>query len=235
MVMEMRLTPKQVQLLLATAATDSSTSAATPDMDENSVEKSQTILLKISTLLDDARIENMSHCRIEGPARSVGVHREKDGEDLRISIFGAHRPLTVLGSSTLFYINSQGHFLLRPIRFPISPSISSTSDTPPVTESESITSLTLPLAKSFKSMVSRSADTLSLNQSTAPTPPPLSSQVMLNEAVDVGILISDSTITGLSARSGEGKLYGIVWAHHEMTVGCSPFGSNVSLSLTIWL
>lgn len=134
------------------------------------------------------------------------------------------------GSSTLSTISSQGHLHLRAIRLPASPSVSST-DTPPTTESDSFSALALPFPKSLKSIVARSADTLSLNQqpiaTTPPLPPP---QIASDEVLDVGSLISDSTVTGLSTRSVNGNLYGILWAHHEMTVGrdtsISFIGSN---------
>ena len=87
-----------------------------------------------------------------------------------------------------------------------------------MTESDSFSALALP--KSLKSIVARSADTLSVNQqpiaTTPPLPPP---QITSDEVLDVGSLISDSTVTGLNTRSVDGKLYGIIWAHHEMTVG----------------
>lgn len=85
-----------------------------------------------------------------------------------------------------------------------------------MTESDSFSALALP--KSLKSIVARSADTLSVNQQPIATTPPLP-QITSDEVLDVGSLISDSTVTGLSTRSVDGKLYGILWAHHEMTVG----------------
>ena len=118
--------------------------------------------------------------------------------------------MLLLDSSTLFSISSEGHFLVRRIgvqepQVETSPSSASVSDT------DSARHLVLP--KSLKAIVSRSSETLPLVQ---PTPP---IQATVHETLDVGNLISDSTVSGLSTRNVDEKLLGIVWAHRELIVG----------------
>jgi hypothetical protein len=48
-------------------------------------------------------------------------------------------------------------------------------------------------------------------------------RIHLLGARNAGVLLSDSTLTGLSTRNIDGVLYGIVWAHREMTVGAVVF------------
>lgn len=49
-------------------------------MDENSVENSLIVALRISDATDDMQIETLAHWDVEGPAKGVGIHREVDGK-----------------------------------------------------------------------------------------------------------------------------------------------------------
>lgn len=184
--------------LLVTAATDSNTSAATPDAEENSSEKSQTIVLKLAFTPNSLRIDKLAGWEIEGPAKGIGIYKEPDN------------------SSTLYSINSQGHFLVHNIKIP-SPS-ESTSPTPPPADTDTLSQISsLPLSRSFKAIVGRSPDTLPVHQTAAPNSI-TNAQLSIDDTLDMGSLISDSTLSGLSTRHANGKLYGIAWAHREMTV-----------------
>ena len=49
-------------------------------MEENSVEKSQIVALRISCATEDIQIETLAHWDVEGPAKGVGIHQELDGK-----------------------------------------------------------------------------------------------------------------------------------------------------------
>ncbi|RXW25374.1 hypothetical protein EST38_g529 [Candolleomyces aberdarensis] len=182
----------ETSVLLVTAATDSNTSAATPDKEENSTEKSQTIALKLSTGPNAISMDKLAAWVLEGPAHGIGIFKESDN------------------SSTLFSISPEGHFLVRRIGVQ-EPPVETAPSSASVSDTDSTLHLALP--KSLKAIVSRSSETLPLVQPTTPT-----IQATVHETLDVGNLISDSTVSGLSTRNVDEKLLGIVWAHRELII-----------------
>ncbi|KAG2009823.1 TFIID and SAGA subunit, variant 2 [Coprinopsis cinerea AmutBmut pab1-1] len=180
-------------LLLVTAATDSSTSAATPDLDEASSEKSLTVAFLLADGPEGIRLEKLGRCDLLGPARGIGIYNGPDE------------------STALFSIDAQGQLLLRPIELgpPTPHTISSISTTP---EPDHLGHLAL--AKSIKAIMNRSPDHLDVSSQPGHQKP----RIHLLGARNAGVLLSDSTLTGLSTRNIDGVLYGIVWAHREMTV-----------------
>lgn len=49
-------------------------------MDENSVENSLIVALRISDATDDVHVDALAHWEVEGPAKGVGIHQEADGK-----------------------------------------------------------------------------------------------------------------------------------------------------------
>ena len=119
-----------------------------------------------------------------------------------------------------FSINHNGHLVtydldLRPPSTP-----APTNHSNPAATSETTHQPTIPILNSFKSIMSRSTEHLPLNAtSNHPLGGGKSSKAILTDPYDIGVLLTNPTWTGLSfRRRQDGTLYGLAWAHRELTV-----------------
>ena len=121
----------------------------------------------------------------------------------------------------LFSVNSEGHLLVRNLYILGQDSESSSNSPSPALEKEP-ESVHLSIPKSLKAMVSRSPDNAP-QKAVVPSPTP---ELILELAADLGALIHDSIISGLTTRNVNDRLRGILWGHREMIVcDCIP-GAN---------
>ncbi|TFK27655.1 hypothetical protein FA15DRAFT_635254 [Coprinopsis marcescibilis] len=180
-------------LLFITASTDSNTSAATPDLEEASSEKSRTSIFKFTVGPDDVKLERLGQWESAGPASGLGIYQDLDG------------------SSAFYSINTAGHLLISKLQLGAPTPLHAPSSTP---TAEPEQSGHLALQKTLRAMVSRSDPE---KQDHPHTVQP-QKKILCHEPEDVGLVIGDSTVSGLVTRHIEGKLYGIVWAHREMSV-----------------
>ena len=65
---------------MATAATDVSTSACTPDAEEESLETSQCVMFEFISSLSDIRLVNLGQGNFNGPATGFGVLIKEDSK-----------------------------------------------------------------------------------------------------------------------------------------------------------
>ncbi|KAF8158416.1 hypothetical protein B0H34DRAFT_797808 [Crassisporium funariophilum] len=197
--------------LVAAAATDMSTSAPTPDMEEGSLETSQCVIFEFVNTPSEVRLAKLAQWEFDGPAKGLGIHMEEDGD------------------STFFSISRDGHFITRVLKLrPLS--------SPPMVQLRVASNKnesdnhhhhhhtphlsTLPIPNPFKSMMSRSGEYLPLkdgdNDSDVQRD---AAKAALMEPHDIGFLLTDPTFSGLRFhRSEAGKLCGIAWAHRELTM-----------------
>ena len=119
-----------------------------------------------------------------------------------------------------FSINHNGHLVTYDLDLRPPPIPATTNQSNHATTSENTHQPTLPILNSFKSIISRSAEHLPLNEtSNHALGGGKSSKVILTDPCDMGVLLTNPTWAGLSfRRRQDGTLCGLAWAHRELTV-----------------
>ena len=124
-----------------------------------------------------------------------------------------------------FSINHNGHLVTYELDLRPPPIPASNNQSNPAATSETTHQPTLPILNSFKSIMSRSAEHLSLNETgNHALGRGKSSKAILTNPYDMGVLLTKSTSAGLSfRRRQDGTLCGLAWAHRELTVRFMSF------------
>lgn len=119
-----------------------------------------------------------------------------------------------------FSINHSGHLVTYDLDLRPPHILASTNQLNPATTSETAHQPTLPILNSFKSIMPRSTEHLSLIEtSNHALGGGKSSKAIFTNPYDMGVLLTNPTWAGLSFhRRHDGTLCGLAWAHRELTV-----------------
>ena len=216
-------------ILVVTAATDVSTSPCTPDTEKECFETSRCVFFEFSTSLSDVRLVKLGQGNFNGPATGLGI-LTREGSELTTILFFAKYRWVYIDTPSFFSINDSGHFVTYELDFsppiPIPTNQSSLATTSEGDHNHHTTHLpTLPILDSLKSIMSRSTEHLPPNEAgNHAIGGEKSSKTILSEPHDVGVLLTDPILAGLSLRHRQdGTLCGLAWAHRELTVRFRPF------------
>ena len=128
--------------------------------------------------------------------------------------------MSVVDTPRFFSINHNGHLVTYELDLRSPPISAPTNQSNSTTTSETTHQPSLPILNSFKSIMSRSTEHLPLNETNNHALGGWkSSKAILTDPHDMGVLLTNPTRAGLSfRRRQDGTLYGLAWAHRELTV-----------------
>ncbi|CAA7261526.1 unnamed protein product [Cyclocybe aegerita] len=187
-------------ILVALASNNNDANILAAEHEDGASETSKCVLFEFKSTPLDVQLERLGQWEFDGPAIGDGIHIEDDG------------------TLTFFSTSHHGHFVTREFKV----------NTPAQQSSISVKNdgshhgphlSTLPIPNPFKGMMSRSAEHLVGSPSDSHVSAPAESRVTLSDPHDVGVLIADTSLCGMTTHAAEdGKLTGIAWNHHSMTV-----------------
>ncbi|KAJ7626280.1 hypothetical protein DFH06DRAFT_737359 [Mycena polygramma] len=184
----------ETPVLLASAIIDpnSASHGALDSPDNGILEKSRLALFQFRASDEhgpyEVALEKVGQWLFDGPAHGVGVHQESE-------------------NSIFYSVTADGSFSVRPLH--LLPRVSLQQQAEPQPEEPTLNNL-VPL---FKAMTSRSTDDLPPTENKKDP-----GRILLEDERIVGQAIANGLLLGFRPRSIGGRLRGIAWTEHDLTI-----------------